>query len=212
MSSQDFVKPLLNCFGDFEPSSIVDLAKSDDKVVIIRNPFVAEWWEQIAQLLMIPEKFYILSVSVTDNLIFESSSISNYAIPIITDLLIDKEPLGVSKMYGFKKSDTYTDFKYTDMSDRAIHDFESKLKKLSIFGITASKLKKVYNIYFSICKELRLCEDEKSRLLSDYLFCYLPNGFSIDKKKFLIKLLESQSSLDEVWLNQLLLFLGKEED
>lgn len=80
---------VLNCSQDYEPTIFSKIESLKAKVVVVRNPFEANWIDKLASISASSEKFFILTHPFIEDLIIEPKSVYSYFIPLFTNELID---------------------------------------------------------------------------------------------------------------------------
>lgn len=80
---------VLDCSQDYEPTIFSKIESLKAKVVVVRNPFEANWIDKLASISASSEKFFILTHPFIEDLIIEPKSVYSYFIPLFTNELID---------------------------------------------------------------------------------------------------------------------------
>lgn len=138
----------VNCGGEFSFDVIETITRLPDKIVVIDNALSINWVNQIMDLLSAPTKFYVLVQPFAEDLLIEPKGILNYAIPVLTELLIDMIPVSGSYVEP-QYSDDFTfpginsDVKYSN----------KYLRKLSVNPVVEDKIRLILGNMKTILRE-----------------------------------------------------------
>lgn len=98
--------------GDVDEASITRCLEDDGKFITIANPFNTNWAYKLPELLRTPSKYFVLATPYPEELLIEPGSLYNLALPVLTDILVDKEASG--KYISVKKAASYKDQRRPD--------------------------------------------------------------------------------------------------
>lgn len=79
----------VNCFGDFSNNIFERITALPDKIVVIDNAFSIAWVNQLMNLISSSDRLYIIIQTFFDDLLIEPRGILNYAMPLLTEIVVD---------------------------------------------------------------------------------------------------------------------------
>lgn len=123
---------VLNCSNPFDSDALKEVMNSNDKVIIIENPFSSEWIYTVLDIISTPDKFIILVTPFTEDLSIEPSGLLNYVLPIFTELFVDSEP--TNAFAGSKASEKYIPPVGKSGSNRLYNRILSQMR-ISMFSV-----------------------------------------------------------------------------
>ncbi|SDY46941.1 hypothetical protein SAMN02910264_02312 [Ruminococcaceae bacterium YAD3003] len=97
-----------DCLGEFNSTSAKELQSVDEPIVIFCNAFSSNWIRQIPEIISNKNYFSIICHPFSEDLQIEPESFYCSALPLYTDLLIDKTPSGSFK--GGIQADNYSEY------------------------------------------------------------------------------------------------------
>ena len=81
----------LDCRGT-ETDTLDNLTSSDEQIIVIDNPLQANWESYVIRQISKRDKFYILTIPFSEDLVLEPRSLFNYCVPVITELFVSSSP------------------------------------------------------------------------------------------------------------------------
>ncbi len=82
----------LNFDGEYNISVVEQCYTSEDKVIVIENPFNNAWNRYLTRIVSDKRKFYIVTNPYPEDLLIEPNSLFTYMLPMLTELLVNKLP------------------------------------------------------------------------------------------------------------------------
>ena len=155
--------------GDVDEASITRCLEDDGKFITIANPFNTNWAYKLPELLRTPSKYFVLATPYPEELLIEPGSLYNLALPVLTDILVDKEASG--KYISVKKAASYKDQRRPD--ELGNYGRPPLLGSLEISSLARTFIQRLYNCFCQLWKE---SPDE-------FFFIYglLPLAYSLGK-------------------------------
>lgn len=189
---------VFDCNKKYSENAINDIINSQDNIIIIKNPFNAEWIYSVFDLLLPAKKQYFLVIPCAEDLTIEPRGIFNYMLPILTELFVDKVP--TNEFTGSKMSSEFLDFNVNEKY-KNIH-----IKNLKNFGISKMAIER-YNYINSIYHTI----SEKENKDMDYLIVLLSCAYINQQQTKFIEYIEKEENISKLAKNDLKSFLGEYE-
>lgn len=131
--------------GEVYEHSINCCLQDDGEFTTIINPFNTNWAYKLPELLRNPSKYFVLATPYPEELQIEPASLYNLALPVLTDVLVDKKATG--QYISVKKSASYKEQRIT--YDNGNHRPFPLLRSLEISSLARTYLQELYH-YFSM--------------------------------------------------------------
>ncbi|MGN0482523.1 MAG: coiled-coil domain-containing protein [Lachnospiraceae bacterium] len=188
---------ILDCNHSFDQNSIEEMLNSLNEVIIIKNPFSADWINSIMGLLIPPKKFYILLCPFMDELQIESRGLVNYVMPVFTEMLIEEVP--TENFVGKKRAENYEEYKITS-------------RKTVQRGITNRLCRNSFskNRLQQILADMHTMYD-KTGSFEDYVYVLLPYAYLTNQVNVLGEEIEADRQLHNEEKQDLKTYLGMNE-
>lgn len=122
---------------EYDTNIMEEIKSSNSSMLILRNALTSSWTNYIDKIFQLPEKYIVFLVPFQDDLQLLPKGVISYGIPILTELILNK--------------DTITSFTFS-VAKRA---FSQKPRK-----------KVISEDSFDICKKMRLFERQENRYLA----------------------------------------------
>jgi len=164
---------IIHCGKGSVSISFARCQESDSEVVVLTDLFSRESYAQTLQLMEQTKKFFIAIHPYAEDLVIEPNGLSNYFIPIFTDLFMENKPSG--EYLGGKPAD---DFKPFEISSR--HDYHRQV--LSKLRISELSKRTIQQILSDMRKML-----PAYRLDYDYIFILYPMAFVTSSERLLLE-------------------------
>ena len=171
----------LNCSNTYESNAITEVMNSDDKVIIIENPFSSEWVYSIMELINLPDKFFILITPFTEDLSIEPKGLLNYVLPIFTELFVDSEP--TNTFVGSIPSEGFIPIIGKNGSNRVYSQLLSKMK------IPSLAVKKICTVIAQAASLYEISEG------TDLVYILLPCAYITGKEELLLESIHNQNNV-----------------
>ena len=188
---------IVDCVGKYSKSVIDDLLSGDDHVVIVKNPFSAEWFSRIPDLLSNHKKFFILVAPFTEDVLIEPKSLFTYALPLITELFVEQAPRG--NFVGQKPSWNFVPFEREKTSP--IQD--------NVFNLLGMGLLLKRN-YQSILSDMHSM-NQQFTAFEDYFFSIIPYSYVTNQGALIWEKILAEKEINKEFKDSIKRFLGIEE-
>lgn len=172
---------VLNCSNSYERNALTEVMDSDDKVIIIENPFSSEWVYSIMELINMQDKFFILVTPFIEDLSIEPKGLLNYVLPIFTELFVDSEPTN-----AFVGSIPYKDYMPTFVKNGSNRIYSQLLSKMRISSLAVKKMCSVISQAASIYE---ISEG------TDLVYVLLPCAYITGKEELLLEAIHNQKNV-----------------
>lgn len=174
----------LDCDGCYNPTDIIEAQSVENNVVAIRSPFKTAWVDAVLSAIQnrsVGRDYYLL-VPFADDLVIQPNGILNYAVPVLTELFVVREPSG---------------YPVAGDIDEKFQDYK-KCEKVK-FSIPAS-----IHLGPMAALKLRTLLAEASKLgvnIADtdflYLFCVIPYLYVMNKKDVAVEMIQSEQNISK---------------
>lgn len=159
-----FGKPAirLECFGDYSLSVKDEIARIEDKIVVIKNPF--NWIQHIPDILQsFEDKYFFIVYPFIEDVVIEPQSLYNYMIPFFTEYLYEK--FEVFREHKIAICKFAKDFKEYEFEPCDSSEYDKDLKKI--------KAKNIYkNTFNSIVSNFEKIREPNKDIEYLLLFSY----------------------------------------
>lgn len=172
---------VLNCSRKYDNNALTEVINSDDKVIIIDNPFSSEWIYSIMELISIPDKFFILVTPFIEDLSIEPKGLLNYVLPIFTELFVDSEP--TNEFVGSIPSEEFIPTNGKNVSNRFYIQLLSKMK------ISSFAVKKICTVIAQAASLYEISEG------TDLVYILLPCAYITGREELLLEALHNQNNV-----------------
>lgn len=199
---------ILDCSGDFVPSSLLSITQGTDDVIIIKNPFHANWIDHIPELLLGDSKNrqYFLWIPFAEDLLIEPPSVYNYMIPVITDYFLDAMPTE-NFQGGYRSSEFNLEYKpnHKRTNPEIKNDIEkcsNLFNSLNIPALGKNRIVNILNDYYYLTG--------KKNLDTTYPLTVIPYAYVTGQSDKIDEELLSQLDLDDTLCSDIRNLLGVE--
>ncbi len=172
---------VFNCSNTYESNALTEVMDSDDKVIIIENPFSSEWVYSIMELINIPDKFFILVTPFIEDLAIEPKGLLNYVLPIFTELFVDSEP--TNAFVGSIPSEGFIPTIGKNGSNRIYSQLLSKMK------ISSLAVKRICSVIAQAALIYEISEG------TDLVYLLLPCAYITGKEELLLETIHNQNNV-----------------
>ncbi|SFX40164.1 hypothetical protein [Ruminococcus sp. XPD3002] len=172
---------VLNCSNSYERNALTEVMDSDDKVIIIENPFSSEWVYSIMELINMQDKFFILVTPFIEDLSIEPKGLLNYVLPIFTELFVDSEP--TNAFVGSIPSKDYMPTLGKNGSNRINSQLLSKMR------ISSLAVKKMCSVISQAASIYEISEG------TDLVYVLLPCAYITGKEELLLEAIHNQKNV-----------------
>jgi hypothetical protein len=186
---------ILDCSYKYSKAAVAKMLESDDKVIIIKNPFSIEWMNKIIELLLPQKKFYILINAFVEDLIIEPKGLFNYAMPVMTEPIVDS--VATNKFVGGKPSKDYRKYKNVECKQA----YRSVLNKMQAGRLTLTRMQRVISDMRNLNSNIGIMED--------IMYVLLPYAYVTGNKNPLIERVKETTKLDNTKKEYILTYLGE---
>lgn len=187
----------LYCNGSFQEQLLQETENTEDTIIVIHQPFSAEWISPLLEWSAQTEKYCIFVHPFSEDLLIEPKGLMNYAVPVLTELWIDKKPTrnyfsGILKQ-PFPLENTGR--------NRTFHsDF---MKKLGILGMQFSFLQ-------TIMKDMHIMLKNQNEEF-DFYFCLFPYAYLSGKCVEFMELIQNVPNIPQEMIELFKAFSGETE-
>lgn len=170
---------------------------SDDDIFILRDPLQSNWINHLPELLSRSTK-QLYSVSpYSEDLCIEPRSLYNYAMPLLTELIIDKVP--GRNFVGGKMSNQFSHYK--PQKAEAIHSRE--MQRLTMTLLQRSRAQQILTDAHKILGN--------SSADMDYTMALFPFAFVTNQTESILEIMKTDNSLTKESLKAMTSFVGEGE-
>lgn len=172
---------VFNCSNTYESNALTEVMDSDDKVIIIENPFSSEWVYSIMELINVPDKFFILVTPFIEDLAIEPKGLLNYVLPFFTELFVDSEP--TNAFVGSIPSEGFIPTIGKNGSNRIYSQLLSKMK------ISSLAVKRICSVIAQAASIYEINEG------TDLVYLLLPCAYITGKEELLLETIHNQNNV-----------------
>ena len=187
----------LYCNGTFQEQILKDAENSEDIIIVIHQPFSAEWISPLLEWGSQSEKYCIFVHPFSEDLLIEPPGLMNYMIPVLTELLIDKKP--TKNYFGGILNQSFA----LETNGRNKTFYSGFMKKLGIQGLQNSLLQLVIKDMHSMLKN----QNEEF----DFYFCLFPYAYLSRKCAEFMELIQNIPSIPQEMMDIFKTFSGETE-
>ncbi len=193
---------ILDCSEPYNLDEIEYMLSGNDDVIIVKNPFTAEWYNNIMGLLMSSKKFYIVVNPLVEDMLIEPKSLYNYLIPIITESIVENLPKETST--GYIRTEEFDEFKIPEIDRKSVRFFES----LDMNGFLKKRYGCVLATMVSMYNE---AEEDPADEGFKYLYCAFPYMYFTQKTKKLTDKIREDNAVNDDLKKYILNYLEASE-
>lgn len=186
---------VLDCSMDYSKDATKQVLSSEDEIIIVKNPFAAEWVNEIMYLLEESDKFFILVTPFVEDLLIEPKGIFNYVQPLFTESFVEniarKKYLGKKQSEGFKK---YERRKEKPLYGELLSDFK-------VNGFQKNRVQRILTDMHYL--------DKNSSVTEDYMYVFLPYAYLTRQEDILIEKVKNENQIDSEIQRFIINYLGE---
>lgn len=173
---------VLDCSVDYSKDAMKQVLLSEDEIVIVKNPFAAEWVDDVIHLVEESDKFFVLVTPFVEDLLIEPKGIFNYVQPLFTESFVSyrarKKYLGKKQSEGFEK---YERRKEKPLYGDLLSDFK-------INGFQKNRVQRILTDMHYL--------DKHSNVTEDYMYVFLPYAYLTRQEDVLIEKIKKENQID----------------
>lgn len=99
---------VLRCGNDYLPGAVEACLCGEEQIAVIMNPLHSGWIDHISELSGRKEKLLIIVHPFAEDLLIEPRGLYSYALPVLTELFVDRAPAGDFR--GGRFADGFADY------------------------------------------------------------------------------------------------------
>ena len=190
---------IINCDVLTTDESISNILESDESVILVRNPLHSGHTDNFLRMIHNndTDKFFIAVTPYADDLCIEPDGLMNYVLPIFTDLIVDNLP--DNNYVPAKRSSTFESFVTKK------HEKIKALNNLRLTPVALSLANKEFGDLLDI--ETKISEAE---IL--YRYAIVPYSYTTNRREQAAVMITEETRLNTETKQQLLAFLGWEDE
>lgn len=187
---------VLHCGNDYLPSAVEACMRGEEQIAVIMNPLHSGWIDHISELSARKEKLLMIVHPFAEDLLIEPRGLYSYALPVLTELFVDRIPDGNFK--GGRFADGFADYVHAAPQKRI-----PLADKIAMPSLVQRRLCQL----LADVKELTKSESVDD----DFLFGVVPYAYVTGKASVLREELQSGHALSKEAKAAIQIFLGETE-
>lgn len=173
----------LICDGQWDTEIVQQVLRSDNKVIIIENPFAVHWIDRLPQYILSAKQMIILTTPFSEDIAIEPKGLCNYVLPLFTDYFVDHKPTNC--WAGAIKAN-----KFQDLPLKDIKPFSNKV--LNQLGLSKYAKKQIQSVLAAMKSML----EDKNKIY-EYLCGLLPLAYMTDSIEIIKSEIEQTDALSD---------------
>lgn len=185
---------VLDCSGYYSKDATKQVLSSEDEIIIVKNPFAAEWIDDVMHLVEESDKFFVLVTPFVEDLLIEPKGIFNYVQPLFTELFVSYRAR--KKYLGKKQSERFE--KYERRKEKPLYG--EILNDFKVNGFQKNRVQRILTDMHYL--------DKDSNVTEDYMYVFLPYAYLTRQEEILIEKIKKENQIDSEMQRFIINYLG----
>ena len=196
---------VFDCSAGYSSEALRKIVDNDSKVTVVKNIVNSEWITHIADIIK-AKSFIVFICPFAEDLIIEPKSLYNYAVPVLTELLISSVSQGIT--IAGQSSSTYNELDLDDEKyDRIKHSIRSRLTRNMRAGALL-----INNLSSLLAGVYALCSSESNELIIETLCGCIPYLYVSQNTDKILDLIDADTNLPVEKRDQIKALIGADNE
>lgn len=176
---------VLDCYGEWNPAIVKEIACSDDELIIVKNSFQGRWIDHLLPEVVTTDKVFVFVHPYAEDLSLEAGGLFQYVLPLITNFFAEKRP--ESDFGCYRKNEPYE-----SRTENRTVSTPSLVKKMSLSRYLDKTVGKVFSLAQMIAK------DSAAVAITLEYFCILfPLAVALNRKDIFMEKVREETALSQ---------------